>query len=147
MNRTTLLLITLIAAIVGGGVLALSRPAPPPLAPPPSPPVTPSISPASPSSRAIRPNAPVLKIATCDGSPATANFRAFPSLAPDAILGVVTIGQSVQITDRPVRAEGVVWYPAVNLAPLAPASDAVIQNQTQARQLGWIASCFVRGSA
>ena len=149
MNRTALLLMTLIAAIVGGTLFALSQrnqvSTQSALALP-----TPAtkLTATSPISlvQTSKSTHPSFKISGCNGSSAHANFRQFPSLAPGSILGVVTIGQFVQIAPHPVQAEGLVWYQATNLAPLAPSTEATAQNQLQAGQVGWIAGCFVQGS-
>ncbi len=148
--------------LVGGTVLSLAicglavvnhSPATPPLARSPRLPSTTALLPlvVSPTSVPLpsvsaTPSAQSFRISTCHGSPAPANFRQIPNFSPGSILGVVTIGQSVQIAPHPVQAEGLVWYQVVNLAPLAPSTEATAQNQIQAGQVGWIAGCFVRGS-
>ncbi|MDX2242405.1 MAG: SH3 domain-containing protein [Leptolyngbyaceae cyanobacterium bins.302] len=84
------------------------------------------------------------QITTCARSESNANFRQYPTLDPTSVLGVVAYGDSVQLTGRTVRADGVVWYEAI--APdLYPSPDVGAQNQLKAGQIGWIASCFVGG--
>lgn len=83
------------------------------------------------------------RITTCAGSESNANFRQYPTLDPTSVLGVVAYGDSVQLTGRTIQSDGVVWYEAI--APdLYPSPDAGAQNRLEPKQIGWIASCFVR---
>jgi len=83
-----------------------------------------------------------LQISTCGGRKSNANFRAYPSLSPSAILGGVESGQIVYLTGRSTYGDGVYWYEAI--APsLFPVSEPGAQNRTEPNQVGWIASCFV----
>lgn len=84
------------------------------------------------------------RITTCSGQPSNVNFRQFPSLSPNAILGGVPSGEMVYLTGRTTYGDGVNWYEAI--APsLFPVPDAGAINNTQPNQVGWIASCFVSG--
>lgn len=101
-------------------------------------------SPVPPPVAAPTPNYYSQQITTCAGADSNANFRAYPSLDPRSVLGVVAYGESVQLTGRTVQGDGVLWYEAI--APafyLSP--DAEAQNKLEAGQSGWIASCFVGG--
>lgn len=84
------------------------------------------------------------QITTCAGSDSNANFRAYPSLDPRSVLGVVAYGERVQLTGRTIQGDGVTWYEAISPA-LYPSPDAEAQNKLDAGQSGWIASCFVGG--
>ena len=82
------------------------------------------------------------QIRTCAGNESNANFRAFPSLDPHSVLGVVAYGKSVQLTGKVIQGDGVTWYEAI--APtLFPSPDPGAQNRLEPSQVGWIASCFV----
>ena len=123
-------------AVQSSSMLSLPSPvAPPPVQPPaPSPP-----APAVPF-----PTYYSQQIRTCAGNESNANFRAFPSLDPRSILGVVAYGESVQLTGKVTQGDGVTWYEAI--APeLYPSPDAQVQNKLEAGQVGWIASCFIFG--
>ena len=67
------------------------------------------------------------RISTCQGIQSNANFRAYPSFAPDSIVGIVPNGAEVLLTGRVIQSEGEVWYQAIS----------------PNGQPGWIASCFV----
>ncbi|WP_448596628.1 hypothetical protein [Thermoleptolyngbya sp.] len=117
-----------------------SVPAPSPVAPSPVQPSALSLS--SPT----RPS-PVYysqRITTCSGQQGSANFRAYPSLDPRAVLGVVAYGDSVQLTGKVIRADGVAWFEAIAPA-LSPSPDLGAQNRLEPNQVGWIAQCFVEG--
>lgn len=121
---------------------SLMLPVPSPVAPPPI--QQPSSSPvASPPTSA--PPSPIYysqQITTCAGNESNANFRAYPSLDPRSVLGVVAYGESVQLTGKVIQGDGVIWYEAI--APsLHPSPDIEAQNKLDAGQTGWIASCFV----
>ena len=115
---------------------------PPPVAP------SPSMQQLSPSPAPVPPvPSPTYysqQITTCAGAGSNANFRAYPSLDPRAVLGVVAFGDSVQLTSRVIQGDGVTWYEAIAPA-LYPSPDAHAQNKLEAGQTGWIASCFVGG--
>lgn len=84
------------------------------------------------------------RISTCAGAGSNANFRAYPSLDPRSVLGVIAYGETVSLTGRTIQGDGVLWYEAI--APeLYPSPDADAQNRLEAGQSGWIASCFVGG--
>jgi len=117
-------------------------------------PVPPSVAPGpaqqlSPSPAPVLPVSPPAyysqRIGTCAGVGSNANFRAFPSLDPRAVLGVVAYGGSVRLTGRVIHGDGVDWFEAISPA-LYPSPDAKAQNKLEAGQVGWIASCFVRAS-
>jgi len=82
------------------------------------------------------------QIKTCAGAGSNANFRAYPSLDPRSVLGVVAYGERVQLTGRTIRGDGVLWYEAIAPA-LYPSPDVEAQNRLETGQMGWIASCFV----
>lgn len=123
-------------AVQSNSMLSLPSPvAPPPVQPPaPSPP-----APAVPS-----PTYYSQQIRTCAGNESNANFRAFPSLDPRSVLGVVAYGESVQLTGKVIQGDGVTWYEAISPA-LSPSPDPGAQNRLEPNQVGWIASCFVGG--
>lgn len=101
-------------------------------------------SPTAPApSLAVTSQANFQTITTCNGQPGNANFRAFPSLAPASILGVVAQGQSVYLTGRTVIGDGKRWYEAIAPGSLHPSTDPDALNQIQAGQTGWVAVCFV----
>lgn len=80
----------------------------------------------------------------CNGSPSTgANFRQYPSMDANAILGAVDAEQTIWMTGRRIKSDGVVWYEVVNPMPLAPTTDSMSQNKLDAYQAGWIADCFI----
>lgn len=84
------------------------------------------------------------QIRTCAGRESNANFRAYPSLDPRSILGVVAYGDSVNLSGLTIQSDGVVWYEAI--APiLYPSLNALVKPRTEPNQKGWIASCFVDG--
>lgn len=79
----------------------------------------------------------------CNGTPSSgANFRQYPAMDSNAILGAVDAGQMIWLTGRRIKSDGVVWYEVVNPMPLAPATDPMSQNKLDAYQSGWIADCF-----
>jgi len=82
------------------------------------------------------------RISTCAGAGRNANFRAYPSLDPRSVLGVIRYGESVQLTGKVIQGDGVTWYEAIAPA-LYPSPDSKAQNRLSAGQSGWIASCFV----
>ena len=146
MNRIAILIGLGVAAIGGGTVFALSQksqvsaqsvPASPALAVKSQPAAT------SPVPVTQVPTSRSLKISSCNGSPAHANFREYSTFSPRSILGVVEIGESINLTGRTTRANGERWYEAINLASLHPTPDAGAQNRLFANQVGWIAACFV----
>jgi hypothetical protein len=113
----------------------------------PSPVQTPPVQPSVPSLSTPTVSPPTYysqQIKTCAGNESNANFRAYPSLDPRSVLGVVTYGESVQLTGRTIQGDGVLWYEAIAPA-LYPSPDAEAQNRLNAGQTGWIASCFVGG--
>ncbi|MBD2465600.1 hypothetical protein H6G89_31905 [Oscillatoria sp. FACHB-1407] len=82
------------------------------------------------------------QVKTCAGRESNANFRAYPSLDPRSIVGVVAYGDSVNFTGLTIQSDGVVWYEVI--APvLYPSLDALVPPRTEPEQKGWIASCFV----
>jgi hypothetical protein len=122
-------------------------PVPSPIAPPPVPqPASPT--PSSPAqfspSPAPLPTYYSQQIRTCAGNESNANFRAFPSLDPRSVLGVVAYGESVQLTGKVIQGDGVLWYEAISPV-LSPSPDPGAQNRLEPNQVGWIASCFVSG--
>lgn len=115
---------------------------PTPAAPSPEHQISPS--PVPPPAATPTPNYYSQQIITCAGADSNANFRAYPSLDPRSVLGVIAYGKSVQLTGRTIQGDGVLWYEAI--APvLAPSPDAQAQNNLEAGQVGWIASCFISG--
>lgn len=89
----------------------------------------------------------VLTISSCNGQPGNANLRSEPSLAHEAILGVVPQGQAVKLAGRAAIKEGEFWYEAIALAPLAASSNPLAANTGvgQRGKTGWIFGCFVNG--
>jgi hypothetical protein len=84
------------------------------------------------------------RITTCEGQESNTNFRAYPSLSPNALLGAVRHNDIVYLTGRQTYENGVAWHEAI--APsLFPVPDPGAINNTQPNQVGWIASCFVNG--
>lgn len=146
MNRIAILLGLGVAAISGGTVFALSQKSQVSAQSAPSSPAPAVKSQPTAVSRAPVAPAPTsqsLQISGCNGFPAHANFREYPSFSPRSILGVVEIGESINLTGRTTRANGERWYEAINPASLHPTPDAGAQNRLFANQVGWIAACFV----
>lgn len=110
---------------------------PTPIASSPTSPVPPPVSAPTPTYYSQR-------ISTCAGAGSNANFRAYPSLDPRSVLGVIAYGESVQLTGHTIQGDGVTWYEAIAPA-LYPSPDAEAQNRLEAGQTGWIAACFVEG--
>lgn len=80
----------------------------------------------------------------CNGTPSSgANFRQYPAMDSNVILGAVDAGQTIWMTGQRIKSDGVVWYEVVNPMPLAPATDRMSQNKLDAYQTGWIADCFL----
>ena len=80
----------------------------------------------------------------CNGAPSSgANFRQYPTLDSSAILGGVDAGQTIWLTGRRIKSDGVIWYEVINPTPLAPTIDSTVQNKLDAYQVGWIADCFL----
>lgn len=80
----------------------------------------------------------------CNGSPSSgANFRQYPAMDSNAILGAVDAGQTIWLTGRRIKSDGVVWYEAVNPILLVPTTESTVQNKLDAYQVGWIADCFL----
>lgn len=128
---------------------AVLSPAPLPIAPssPPQPAVELTAPPPSSPAITLEPaliasDYPAHRITTCNGQPASANFRAAPSLAQTALVGAVQHGELVYLTGQMAGGDGVLWYEAIapTLSPI-PAQPA--QFHPNASQTGWIASCFV----
>jgi hypothetical protein len=118
---------------------------PSPIASSPERQISPSpASPVPPPAAAPTPNYYSQQITTCAGADSNANFRAYPSLDPRAVLGVVAFGDSVQLTGRVIQGDRVEWFEAIAPA-LYPSPDTQAQNKLDAGQTGWIASCFVGG--
>lgn len=82
-------------------------------------------------------------IAACNNQPANANFRAVPSLAASAVLGVVARGQRVALTGKTAVGDGLIWYEAIAPSPLYLSTNPAAINQVESGQTGWIAACFV----
>jgi len=82
------------------------------------------------------------RITTCGAQESKANFRAYSSLSPTAILGAVRHGDSLYLTVRQTYENGIAWYEAVAPSLFAVPDPRAINN-TQPNQVGWIASCFV----
>lgn len=101
-------------------------------------------SPIPPSVSAPTPTYYSQQITTCAGAGSNANFRAYPSLDPRSVLGVIVYGETVQLTGRTIQGDGVLWYEAIS-PKLYPSPDAGAQNKLEAWQTGWIASCFIGG--
>lgn len=91
------------------------------------------------TSLAIDPSYQAHRITTCNGMPASANFRGVPSFASSALIGAVRHGEIVYLTGKIALGDGVKWYEVV-ATTLSPMQDQVAPNQ-----IGWIASCFVGG--
>lgn len=72
-----------------------------------------------------------------------ANFRVSPSLDVSAIKGVVLVGDRVFLTGQIADGDGIIWYRAVNEAPLESSIEHGALNILAADQEGWIANCFV----
>lgn len=70
------------------------------------------------------------QIDTCNGTPATARLRRYPSLDQSAQIGVVQRGRTILLTGVTSEGDGLLWYEVAN--PVDPS------------QKGWIAGCFVR---
>jgi len=90
------------------------------------------------------PSYPSYRISTCAGAGRNANFRAYPSFDPRAVLGVVAYGDSVQLIGKVIQSDGVEWFEVIS-PELYPSPEPKAQNKLAAGQIGWIASCFVRG--
>lgn len=85
-----------------------------------------------------------VQINYCSGYFAAANFRAYADYDPFAISGKVLPGDWVALTGRTYFEDGILWYQAINYAPLERSEDGYDSYyQPQANQYGWIASCFV----
>lgn len=81
-------------------------------------------------------------ITGCNGKRVNANFRKYPTLNPEAILGVVEAGDSVKLTGQTTIAGDITWYEAVS-PQLFPTTEVGAINQLWPNQTGWIASCFI----
>lgn len=124
-------------AIQSGSLL----PVPSPVAPGPAQQISPLPEPVSPEPSPFYLSQ---RISTCAGVGSNANFRAYPSLDSRAVLGVVAYGSSVRLTGRVIHGDGVEWFEAISPV-LFPSLDSNAQNKLESGQVGWIASCFVRG--
>lgn len=94
------------------------------------------------SDRTHQPYKAQITIGSCNSVFGNANFRESPRMNSGAILGEVMAGNSVKLTGRIAEGDGITWYEAI--APeLLPSRQIGAINQTQANQIGWIASCFV----
>jgi len=85
-----------------------------------------------------------MQVWECNGVyPIAANFRAYPSRSPFVIQGAVLPGDWVTLTGRRSLGDGIVWYEAINESNLTHSVESQAPYQPAARQMGWIASCFV----
>ena len=139
MNRLTLIALGAIIPLGLGVKLASSKPQtvaqPAQLLQPlsstsPAPPKKLQAEPMSQEQSSAARKLPSIIISTCNGESGDANFRATPSMAKSAIVGVIKSGQQVYLTGRTMQADGEIWHEAI-----AP--------QFQSNQTGWIAGCFV----
>jgi hypothetical protein len=85
----------------------------------------------------------IQRVGYCNGLVSQgANFRSAPTLNPGSILGVVEIGEEVEITGRFVVNEGIQWVKVIYKNALAPSANPESVNQDlRPGQTGFVASC------
>ena len=112
---------------------------------PPLPPPIPPVEPKPPvGGGGGSPVAGNVQIDHCNGHLEAANFREYPDYEFAAINGSVRRGDWVTVTGETAYADGILWYKAINISPLAMSEDGYeIYYRPQEKQVGWIAACFV----